>query len=258
MLEYEKSASDPGQRFCFYNMPANFKNQMSRVPQWKRPLDFLLLLFLLPAIIVCFVAIAVLIKLVSNGPVFFTQERIGFRGRKFRLYKFRTMHPQADPKVHAAHVASLFQGSRPMKKLDAEGDPMLIPFGKQLRASGLDELPQLINVLKGEMSIVGPRPCTTYEYDLFEDWQKERFTALPGLTGLWQVSGKNQTTFKRMIELDIRYSRSVSIGLDLEIVVRTFPTLLGQMAEGVKPSAASLNERFQRIQTESLSTKTLL
>lgn len=221
-------------------------------------MDFLLLLFLLPAIIVCFVSIAVLIKLVSKGPVFFTQDRIGLRGRKFRLYKFRTMHPLSDPNVHAAHVANLFHGNRPMKKLEDAGDPMLIPFGKQLRASGLDELPQLINVLKGEMSIVGPRPCTTYEYAMFEDWQKERFSALPGLTGLWQVSGKNQTTFKRMIELDIRYSRSVSIGLDLEIVVRTFPTLLGQMAEGAKPSAASLNERLQRIQAESLSTKTLL
>lgn len=201
------------------------------IPWWKRPLDLLLLFLLLPAILVCFAAVATLIKLVSRGPVFFTQERVGYRGRRFKLYKFRSMQHRADTSVHQAHVATLLKSDQPMKKLDGEGDKRLIPFGRELRASGLDELPQLINVLKGEMSIVGPRPCTVYEYELYEEWQKERLNALPGLTGLWQVSGKNHTTFKRMIELDIEYARNISLWLDLEIVARTFPTLAGQMAE---------------------------
>jgi lipopolysaccharide/colanic/teichoic acid biosynthesis glycosyltransferase len=201
------------------------------IPRWKRPLDLLLLFLLLPAILACFVAVAILIKLVSRGPVFFTQERVGYRGRRFRLLKFRSMHPQADTGVHRAHVADLLKSDQPMKKLDGDGDKRLIPFGRELRASGLDELPQLINVLKGDMSIIGPRPCTTYEYELYEDWQKERLNALPGLTGLWQVSGKNRTTFTQMIELDIEYARKASIWLDLEIVARTFPTLAGQVVE---------------------------
>lgn len=142
------------------DMPANVVNESHAVPRWKRPLDLLVVLFLLPAIIVCFVGIAILIKLVSKGPVFFAQDRVGFRGRKFRLYKFRTMHVHSDSSVHAAHVASLLQSDAPMQKLDGEGDKRVIRFGNGLRASGLDELPQLINVLKGEMSIVGPRPCT--------------------------------------------------------------------------------------------------
>jgi exopolysaccharide production protein ExoY len=225
---------------------------------WKRPLDLLLLLFLLPAILVCFAGIAIMIKLVSRGPVFFTQERIGFRGRKFRLYKFRTMHPQADSQVHAAYVASLVQSNRPMNKLDGAGDKRVIPFGNGLRASGLDELPQLINVLKGEMSVVGPRPCTTYEYEMYEDWQKERFTALPGLTGLWQVSGKNRTTFKQMIELDIQYARSASIGFDLEIVARTFPTLLGQIAERLGRRVSLPVDKTQPRNVEPVSNKTFL
>jgi len=206
-------------------------NAVSGIPKWKRPLDLLLLLVLLPAILVCFAAVAILIKLVSRGPVFFKQERVGYRGRRFLLYKFRSMHPQADTGVHKAHVADLLSGDQPMNKLDSRGDARLIPYGRELRASGLDELPQLINVLKGEMSIIGPRPCTTYEYELYDEWQKERLNALPGLTGLWQVSGKNRTTFTQMIELDIRYARTATVWLDLEIVARTFPTLAGQVAE---------------------------
>jgi lipopolysaccharide/colanic/teichoic acid biosynthesis glycosyltransferase len=168
------------------------------------------------------------------------------------------MHPQADSQVHAAYVASLVQSNRPMNKLDGAGDKRVIRFGNGLRASGLDELPQLINVLKGEMSVVGPRPCTTYEYEMYEDWQKERFTALPGLTGLWQVSGKNRTTFKQMIELDIQYARSASIGFDLEIVARTFPTLLGQIADRLGRRVSSPVEKTQPRHVEPVSNKTFL
>jgi lipopolysaccharide/colanic/teichoic acid biosynthesis glycosyltransferase len=118
-----------------------------------------------------------------------------------------------------------------MKKLDASNDPRLIPFGAALRASGLDELPQLINVLRGEMSIVGPRPCIPYEYENYEPWQRKRFDAVPGLTGLWQVSGKNSTTFNQMIHLDIEYSERSSLALDLKIILKTLPAILEQCSE---------------------------
>ena len=126
-----------------------------------------------------------------------------------------------------------------MTKLDNRGDSRLIPFGAILRASGLDELPQLINVLRGDMSIVGPRPCTPYESEEYQAWHRERFDSLPGLTGLWQVSGKNRTTFNEMMRLDIRYVRSKSLWMDFKIIVLTFPTLLQQIWESKKPKSGS-------------------
>ena len=116
-----------------------------------------------------------------------------------------------------------------MTKLDANGDSRIIRYGKILRSSGLDELPQLINVLRGEMSLVGPRPCVPYEAEKYLDWQQERFNAAPGLTGLWQVSGKNRTTFTRMMELDIEYTHRKTLWLDLKIIFMTIPALLVQM-----------------------------
>jgi lipopolysaccharide/colanic/teichoic acid biosynthesis glycosyltransferase len=116
-----------------------------------------------------------------------------------------------------------------MVKLDARGDSRIIPFGLLLRLSGLDELPQLINVLRGEMSMVGPRPCLAYECDNYLPWQRERFNTLPGLTGLWQVSGKNQTTFAEMMRLDISYARNKTLWLDLTIILKTIPAILGQV-----------------------------
>ena len=116
-----------------------------------------------------------------------------------------------------------------MVKLDARGDSRIIPFGMWLRSSGLDELPQLINVLRGEMSIVGPRPCLAYECDRYLPWQWERFNTLPGLTGLWQVSGKNQTTFAEMMRLDINYSREKNFWLDVQIIFRTVPAIAVQV-----------------------------
>ena len=118
-----------------------------------------------------------------------------------------------------------------MTKMDYYGDPRLIPLGFFLRASGLDELPQLINVLQGEMSLVGPRPCLPYEYDVYLPWQKQRLDTLPGLTGLWQVSGKNKTTFTEMIRLDISYARNRSPWLDVTIMARTVFALVAQVRE---------------------------
>jgi lipopolysaccharide/colanic/teichoic acid biosynthesis glycosyltransferase len=206
-----------------------------RVPVGKRILDICCLLLALPTLLPLFAGIALLIKIVSPGPVFFRQERVGFMGRRFQIFKFRTMKVNAEIGSHQNHLKELIGSDTPMTKMDAKGDPRVIKFGRLLRSSGLDELPQLINVLRGEMSLVGPRPCTQYEYEQFQPWHKQRFRALPGLTGLWQVSGKNKTTFNEMINLDIRYANEWSLWLDLKIMLMTFPVLLGQIKEQRNP-----------------------
>src|SRR5207244_9600004 len=150
------------------------------------------------------------IQLLSEGSLFVRRPRIGYMGCPFTCWKFRTMPTTADPGVHQNHLDRLIRSEMPMTKMDFLGDPRLIPFGALLRATGLDELPQLINILRGEMSLVGPRPCLPYEYDLYLPWQKQRFDTLPGLTGLWQVSGKNRTTVTEMIHLDMLYARNNS------------------------------------------------
>jgi lipopolysaccharide/colanic/teichoic acid biosynthesis glycosyltransferase len=175
--------------------------------------------------------IAVAIRLVSTGPALYVQERIGYEGRPFRLYKFRTMQTGADTATHRQHLGYLMRKDVPMVKMDAQGDHRIIPFGLLLRSSGLDELPQVFNVLRGEMSLVGPRPCLPYEYEQYLPWQKKRFSALPGLTGLWQVSGKNRTTFTEMIQLDIAYAHRQTLWLDLIIILKTLPALLIQMCD---------------------------
>jgi lipopolysaccharide/colanic/teichoic acid biosynthesis glycosyltransferase len=138
------------------------------------------------------------------------------------------MHAGAATSAHQGHTTQLIKSEMPMKKLDLGNDPRVIPFGSILRATGLDELPQVINILRGEMSLVGPRPCIPYEYEMYQPWQRRRFNAAPGLTGLWQVSGKNRTTFKQMINLDIEYSERASLGLDLLIIFKTLPAIVAQ------------------------------
>jgi exopolysaccharide production protein ExoY len=203
----------------------------TEVPLWKRGLDYLCILFGLPVLLPAFGLIALWIKIVSPGPIFFMQERIGHLGRPFRCFKFRSMRAGADTSSHEKLLRDLIHSDRPMTKMDESGDQRLIPLARVIRASGLDELPQLINVLRGEMSIVGPRPCTPYEYENYLPWQKQRFETLPGLTGLWQVSGKNKTTFTEMIHLDIYYSKNKSMFLDLKIMWKTFSVLFGQVKE---------------------------
>ena len=141
----------------------------------------------------------------------------------------------ADTAVHETHAASLIQSNRPMTKLDTHGDPRVTFFGRLLRMAGVDELPQLINVLRGEMSFVGPRPCTPSEYNEYLPWQTERFLTQPGLTGLWQVSGKNRTTFNEMIDLDIQYVRERSLWLDLKIILKTIPAVMTEVRDIQRP-----------------------
>lgn len=208
----------------------------------KRLLDVALIVLSSPVSLPLFLAIAAGIKVVSPGPVFFRQERVGYRGRRFMCLKFRSMKVGAPVRGHQNHLKELMGSDKPMTKLDSKGDSRLIPMGGLLRATGLDELPQLINVLLGDMSLVGPRPCIPYEYEEYLPWQKERFHTLPGLTGLWQVSGKNKTTFKEMVNLDITYVRNRSIWLDLKIVARTIPALVAQVVE-TKMAASARDSR---------------
>jgi exopolysaccharide production protein ExoY len=197
------------------------------VPWWKRALDVTLIVLAMPILVPIGLFVAAIIKLVSPGPVFFQQERVGYRGQRFMCFKFRTMMVNADAAVHQEHLEDLMASNRPMSKLDG-GDPRVVPGGIWLRALGLDELPQLINVFRGDMSLVGPRPCLNYEYEKYLPRHRGRCATLPGLTGLWQVNDKNNTTFEEMIDLDLKYVRTQSLGLDLSILLRTVPAVIGQ------------------------------
>ena len=200
-------------------------------PAWKRVFDFLVLLATSPVWLPVACVVALAIRLGSRGPLFFRQDRIGYRGQIFTCFKFRTMKPDAKHDTHRLHVKDLITSAAPMTKLDSGTDDRLIPGGNWIRAAGLDELPQILNILRGEMSIVGPRPCIPYEYDLYEPWQRARCDAPPGLTGLWQVSGKNRTTFEQMVQFDIEYSRRMSLWLDVSIVARTLPAIVRQVSD---------------------------
>jgi lipopolysaccharide/colanic/teichoic acid biosynthesis glycosyltransferase len=197
-----------------------------RIPIWKRLLDIAGSLLALVLLAPLFALIAVAIKVVSPGPVFFKQERIGYLGKPFSFWKFRTMTIDTNIAPHKEYMSRLINNDIPMKKMDSSDDPRIIPFGIFLRKSCLDELPQLINVLLGEMSLVGPRPCLPYEAQEYLRWHTRRFDSVPGMTGLWQISGKNRTTFREMIRLDLNYERQMSLWLDLKILVKTFPTVV--------------------------------
>jgi exopolysaccharide production protein ExoY len=202
------------------------------IAPWKRALDLTCIVLSTPLWLAVGVPIAVWIKIVSPGPVFFRQTRVGLRGSFFSLWKFRTMKPDAETGTHEKHLEILLRNgsSAPMKKLDRH-DNRIIRGGRLLRGLGLDELPQLLNVWRGDMSLVGPRPCLPYEFERYAPEQKARVNAAPGLTGYWQVNGKNRTTFRQMIEMDIWYTENVSFGLDLKILLKTIPALLQQALE---------------------------
>jgi lipopolysaccharide/colanic/teichoic acid biosynthesis glycosyltransferase len=201
------------------------------MPAWKRFVDLACCLVALPLLTLLTLFLTILTRLVSPGPVFFRQERVGLKGRRFYIYKFRTMHVNAATNSHQAYYKHLMASGEPMQKLDSKGDQRLIPLAWMLRASGLDELPQVINILRGEMSVVGPRPCVPYEFEEYEPWQRRRFDSTPGLTGLWQVSGKNRLSFAEMVQLDLRYARERNPALDLRIILLTVPALLIQIGE---------------------------
>ena len=186
----------------------------------------------LAGLIVClpvFLVIAVAIKLTSRGPILFRQARLGQYGRKFTFLKFRSMYANNDPRIHQEFVTRFIVGAagteaagdhQKIYKLTA--DPRITPVGRFLRNTSLDELPQFLNVLLGDMSLVGPRPPVTYEYERYDLWHKQRLLAVkPGITGLWQVDGRSRVKFDEMVRLDIRYARSWSLWLDIKILLQT-------------------------------------
>lgn len=197
-----------------------------KYPYWKRMMDICGSIALLILLSPLLIAIFFLIKLVSPGPALFKQERVGYGGKKFKFYKFRTMKHDADTSTHRKYLADLIESGAdgedfgvPMYKI--ERDTRVFPLGNILRKSYLDEMPQLINVLRGEMSLVGPRPPIPYEVEKYSLWHNGRFDSMPGMTGLWQISGKNKLTFKEMVRLDIKYSRQVSFWRDCIILLKT-------------------------------------
>ena len=200
--------------------------QANGIPVWKRALDVAFIVFLAPALLPLCALISLWIKIVAPGPVLFRQVRVGYRGDHFTCLKFRSMKVGADDGVHKNYLKELIHSDTPMTKMDVKGDARLIPLGALLRSTGLDELPQLINVLRGEMSIVGPRPCIPYECEDYSSWQWERFDTLPGLTGLWGVSGRNEVSQHERARLEYQYVTKWSLLLDLWILIRTIPVVL--------------------------------
>jgi exopolysaccharide biosynthesis polyprenyl glycosylphosphotransferase len=204
-----------------------------RYPAWersaKRALDifFSLIVMILGAPV--FLLLALLVKVTSPGPVFFRQVRLGKNAQPFTFYKFRTMQHKNDDSVHRSFCENFIQGGE-----SAEGrnvfkmvkDPRITRIGRFLRRSSLDELPQFYNVLRGDMSLVGPRPPISYEIEHYQDWHKDRLRVRPGLTGLWQVSGRSQVPFDEMVRLDLHYITRWSFGLDLRIIWRTLPVMI--------------------------------
>ncbi len=179
--------------------------------------------------------VAMAIKLDSPGPVFFRQERVGVGGRRFKVWKFRTMTHNAPDTLHREYMAEMLQGDenatlrtdgngRPVFKM--VDDPRVTRVGHFLRRASLDELPQFFNVLAGNMSLVGPRPPVPYEFDAYDHWQYDRMQVRPGITGLWQVSGRSRLSYRQMCELDLDYVSRWSVWLDLRILLRTIPVVL--------------------------------
>ena len=173
--------------------------------------------------------ISALIKLTSPGPVFFKQERLGYRGEKFTFIKFRSMNSNTDADLHRNHVVNLITESSSTHKSwsKLENDPRITKIGKFLRKGSMDELPQLFNVLKGEMSLVGPRPPIPYEVEKYKLWHLKRIMEVtPGITGLWQTRGRGETTFNDMVRLDLAYINNWSLWLDFKIILKTFLVVL--------------------------------
>jgi lipopolysaccharide/colanic/teichoic acid biosynthesis glycosyltransferase/GGDEF domain-containing protein len=207
-----------------------------QLPWWKRAIDVagaaIGLLLTAPVL----VPAAIFIKIVSPGPIFFKQERIGYLGKRFTMWKLRSMHVNNDAAKHREYIKQLIHGNsedKPMEK--QEDNPSIIPLGKVIRATCVDELPQLINVLLGHMSLVGPRPPIPYEAAEYLRWHTDRFNTVPGMTGLWQVSGKNKLTFKEMVRLDIRYARQMSFWQDARILLKTLPVVVSLAKEKIWP-----------------------
>lgn len=196
----------------------------------KRLMDVALSSVALVVLSPMFIIIAILIRLDSPGPALFKQGRIGRNGRTFGMLKFRTMRVDADDRAHREAIARVVRGGRVTlasgeQVFKPPDDERITRVGKFLRAGSLDELPQLINILKGQMSLVGPRPALDYELPYYKAWHHQRFAVRPGLTGLWQVRRKEAEDFDDMMRMDVEYVRSFSLWLDVKLILLTIPAI---------------------------------
>jgi lipopolysaccharide/colanic/teichoic acid biosynthesis glycosyltransferase len=215
----------------------NRGNSRKRMPLViKRVMDVAGSAALLLALSPLLAAIAAIIKLTSKGPVIFEQERLGRFGARFKCLKFRTMFTNNDPKIHQEFIQQFISGKEECGKENESqqavykiiNDPRVTPIGAFLRKTSLDELPQFWNVLRGEMSLVGPRPPVPYEFEIYDIWHRRRVLDIkPGVTGLWQVSGRSRTRFDDMVRLDLRYCQTWSLWLDLKILISTPRAVFG-------------------------------
>jgi lipopolysaccharide/colanic/teichoic acid biosynthesis glycosyltransferase len=200
-----------------------------------RLIDLTVAGILLVALAPLMLLIAVLIRATSPGPALFKQTRVGYRRRPFVMLKFRSMTANCSDDVHRDYVSRMLRGEDPRQaggdgRYKLEGDRRVTPLGRFLRATSLDELPQLINVLRGDMALIGPRPVLAWEMELFQPHHHERFTVKPGITGLWQVSGRCRVTMREALDIDVEYVRRRSLTLDLWILMKTFPAVLSSGA----------------------------
>lgn len=207
-------------------MPQNNENALFNV--YKRVFDVALTLVGIVVLAIPFAIIAVLIKLTSKGPILYKHTRIGKDCKPFEFYKFRTMYAGSDDTMHRDFVNEFIQsdGESGIQIRKITDDPRVTPVGRFLRKTSLDELPQLINVLRGEMSLVGPRPCLPYELEQYKEWHRRRLAVIPGCTGLWQVAGRSAVDFNDMVILDLFYIDNMSPLFDLRIIFRTLPVML--------------------------------
>jgi exopolysaccharide biosynthesis polyprenyl glycosylphosphotransferase len=207
-----------------------FRQPLSPVSQLvKRLEDVIIALFATIILSPLTILIAILIKFDSKGNVFYKQKRVGMDGRQFSFYKFRTMQANNDDSEHREYLKNYIAGeteSNGEETVFKLNDARVTRIGKHLRRLSLDELPQLFNVLRGEMSIVGPRPPIPYEVEEYNTTQRRRLDMKPGITGLWQVSGRNRLTFDQMLTLDVFYIENWSLWLDLKIILKTIPAMV--------------------------------
>lgn len=204
----------------------DLRDKARGVSGFKRLIDIIFSAAGLLAALPLFALLAVLIKLTSEGPVLFRQERIGRLGKRFIFLKFRSMYSNRDHKIHEEFIRNFIKpaksaASTSVSVYKIRKDPRVTPLGHFLRKTSLDELPQLINVLRGDMSLIGPRPPLPYECEIYEKWHLSRVQAKPGITGLWQIKGRSRTSFDEMVRLDLKYIREWSPWLDIKILFKT-------------------------------------
>ena len=210
----------------------NEEHEQRGYATFKRVFDFTIAFILIVLSMPLMIVISLAIKLTSKGPVLFVQERVGLGGKPFKFYKFRSMAHNNNSKIHEEFMQKLIRGEveanegekAPSYKMDK--DPRITPFGHFIRKTSLDELPQLFNVLNGSMSLVGPRPPIPYEVQAYKSWHLQRLSIKPGVTGLWQVSGRSSIAFDEMVQLDLEYIEKRNTLLDLKILFQTIPAAL--------------------------------